>query len=1266
MKTTRVSWLSGWRQMLSRTLAVTTVLGTGLLMTAPEASADIEQFDFYVFQDGIADVTAGPDPDFAGNNPGEDALNGGSDRTGDGVPDPGNGIVRTLDRVIYEGVYSADFNGSGPFTMSFTIDANQEWVNLNRQFDCPGASLSADGRTITCVVNSASASETGAVQVRAIVQGDNAHGDTIEASAVLEHDSVTATNPVTTLPFNDATVGGVAVDQDPDDDGTIELRVSAKPIVDLVKNNAAIAPISNVGNGPQIVYGPGPTGTQEGVAYVFPLSMLVQGGVGSEQLQNTINITDDISGISANAELYNWGGNIQGCGPNYDPNDTNELVELNDIPEGIGVTTPPTPGPLPTNSVTDSGTWSCTQSGSNIDITITGADTTGNHRPSTNARGGSLNATDSWLVTGGVAIWIPLDDIPLYNISEPNRGGELDVTNRYEPLTTNSISNIANEEPETDNNQDTFKIFRPRPGGYIEKFYRNVFDPSSADPNINNYWQILYPMTQRRSGDGVVVPGQVFSAALNMGNNGDGALADIVMCEAVDNLTQRVADPSLHSNFSNFVEVFDNGGTDVVIEYGTGGTASYINSLGQTIQYYASYADQDKATCENLDSPGGWHTDPNSVPGGLEAITRVRVYPQKTASDAPTARFGTLPENGTIRVALHLEALARDPRDGTLYTTDGTHILPNHMTWSTPTIPWISELTTTDTNGADTDGWLSDDYDPVTHSGDNDGDRLTLISAITRVEKTVNNGNEQTTAVAGDQLQFELQPSLTAFSANPPTATLLVEDILPPQLVYVLGSASRPPVSVAPHPDQTTYPGYTLVKWNLGLVDPNISLSPITFEVTARPDNSAGSGVTNEATIIGYDRNGDQVDNSSEDLRTDDARVNFSNTAKFRIFKQAPNPLVELDLLNADDNNASLINTDGTIDIVYDLFFSNLTRRTIAATDFIDILPYNGDSGASPDGRTPKPSNFAGDVIFDSISEVDAAGNPITTNGFTFLYTSESRANLNQDPTDSSNDLTTGSTQWCTSADFGTAGCPGSNADVTAVRIQMTAVPGLAPTRQVRLTLKGSDIQGNDTYTNDFSGEPPGLQLITSNDALVKTVARPGLVLVKRLTAVNGVPITTVVNDIYDDIATPADEAEFDDHPYWPAGFLQGDIERDDIEPGDDLQYTIYFMSNGFGELTNLNLCDMVPQYTSYLPGTMSLTLGTSGFPLPLTDLPDTDGGRFFSPGFMPTVPCPQLVNNQGAVVFNLVNNPSTLPAATNIGTPANAFGFVRFEVKVD
>ncbi|MGB3758971.1 MAG: GEVED domain-containing protein [Rivularia sp. (in: cyanobacteria)] len=179
------------------------------------------------------------------------------------------------------------------------------------------------------------------------------------------------------------------------------------------------------------------------------------------------------------------------------------------------------------------------------------------------------------------------------------------------------------------------------------------------------------------------------------------------------------------------------------------------------------------------------------------------------------------------------------------------------------------------------------------------------------------------------------------------------------------------------------------------------------------------------------------------------------------------------------------------------------------------------------------------------------------------------------------------------------------------------------------------------------------------------------LTLVKRITAVNGTSINTTVDDTTDNSATTeVDESTFDNEANWPtpvdangiSQFLRGDISRSNIKPGDELEYSVYFLSSGDKPITNTKICDMIPANTTFVPGSMQLFLnGTT------TNLSDTsgDGGQFFAPGNTPTIACPT-DNGKGAIVIDVVTSPTQLPNATAPGTPTDSYGYIRFRVRVD
>jgi uncharacterized repeat protein (TIGR01451 family) len=217
---------------------------------------------------------------------------------------------------------------------------------------------------------------------------------------------------------------------------------------------------------------------------------------------------------------------------------------------------------------------------------------------------------------------------------------------------------------------------------------------------------------------------------------------------------------------------------------------------------------------------------------------------------------------------------------------------------------------------------------------------------------------------------------------------------------------------------------------------------------------------------------------------------------------------------------------------------------------------------------------------------------------------------------------------------------------------------------------------------------------LTSN-TVTTTVARatnPNVLLVKRITAING-GTTTVGGDnlaLYkDDPSNPYDDNRFDDPVpvpidtnQWidPNTFLIGGINGGNIKPGDEMEYTIYFLSAGDIAANHVLLCDRVPSNVSFSPtafnsgtpatgglvgadrGILSLINGTTAA---FTNIADGDVARYFPPGTNPGSIYPNIkcggTNDNGAIVINLGDRPN----ATAPGTPAGAFGFVRFKGQV-
>lgn len=232
----------------------------------------------------------------------------------------------------------------------------------------------------------------------------------------------------------------------------------------------------------------------------------------------------------------------------------------------------------------------------------------------------------------------------------------------------------------------------------------------------------------------------------------------------------------------------------------------------------------------------------------------------------------------------------------------------------------------------------------------------------------------------------------------------------------------------------------------------------------------------------------------------------------------------------------------------------------------------------------------------------------------------------------------------------------------------------------LQITDDGVNTGNNPTDTAD--DDPtlfPVLNIINSN---------PKLLLTKRITRINNQDLTDIV-DGRSDVATnasnyvPEPYATDDSDPKWPVGYLRGLINAGTVKPGDELEYTIYFLSNGLGNATNVKFCDLVPINVNFIPTAfngmtpndgglpgadqgIALAIGSTTPTVYLSDVGDSDRGHFYTANES-GIPSSCGVNINGAVVVNITRSSDfpNLPAASGSGTPANSYGFVRFRAKV-
>jgi uncharacterized repeat protein (TIGR01451 family) len=228
--------------------------------------------------------------------------------------------------------------------------------------------------------------------------------------------------------------------------------------------------------------------------------------------------------------------------------------------------------------------------------------------------------------------------------------------------------------------------------------------------------------------------------------------------------------------------------------------------------------------------------------------------------------------------------------------------------------------------------------------------------------------------------------------------------------------------------------------------------------------------------------------------------------------------------------------------------------------------------------------------------------------------------------------------------------CSAVGQDVTCVYNGPAVNPGGSLTD---LTLNVNVTAPTGSYTNQAQVSTQGDSDLTNNTAqdqtLVVSSVDPNLRLVKRITSVTrgGVPLTGInFSSFVDNPADPNDNA-----PGWsqlpPVGVYQLGLENP-LQSSDEIDYTIYFLSDGSSPANNVNVCDLIPEGTTFVPGSIQAIVGTSpsegNFFSPLAPLPTGNG-------------CSNPTNPNGAVLVNLGNISNV--AGSNIG-------FVRFRVRID
>ena len=229
---------------------------------------------------------------------------------------------------------------------------------------------------------------------------------------------------------------------------------------------------------------------------------------------------------------------------------------------------------------------------------------------------------------------------------------------------------------------------------------------------------------------------------------------------------------------------------------------------------------------------------------------------------------------------------------------------------------------------------------------------------------------------------------------------------------------------------------------------------------------------------------------------------------------------------------------------------------------------------------------------------------------------------------------------------------------------------------------------GNNTSDADYLPISDFSQLREDLSSLISTFCPvPNVLLVKRITAINGQ--STNPNDQVDLFSivdeTTGPYADIDSNPRWPDDYLRGAVDGGLIQPGDTIEFTLYYYNVGAGDAGEVYLCDRLQPYLSLVTDAygvgqdFELELGNDPAAAPPnTILHQTaakdalDRAQFIAPGASVPSQCNiSGANSNGTVMLELTGTVGTpllltLPGSSGPDVTDNSYGALRFVVQVE
>jgi uncharacterized repeat protein (TIGR01451 family) len=203
---------------------------------------------------------------------------------------------------------------------------------------------------------------------------------------------------------------------------------------------------------------------------------------------------------------------------------------------------------------------------------------------------------------------------------------------------------------------------------------------------------------------------------------------------------------------------------------------------------------------------------------------------------------------------------------------------------------------------------------------------------------------------------------------------------------------------------------------------------------------------------------------------------------------------------------------------------------------------------------------------------------------------------------------------------------------------------------------------------------PAAASDIDKNDFGIRQKAK--LVLAKRITKIIDTSVTPNTTTNFNNLIKDTfnfDQATHSTYPAnyvgnWPTtpDYLVGKTDGGNVKPGDEIEYTIYFLNNQGSDAKNIKICDRIRGGQTYVADSLYVKLGSATTETHISDSTNTFGVAGA------TTTAPTDCNSSGTTISTtVVDNggvwiaPGNITGATAVGAPNTSYGYFKFRTKV-